>query len=690
MHLNISTSCRFLHLFVAILGFWVISYATAANEPRVIIPLNDGWGIKPITHNSRDAELTPVTLPHTWNANYLEGTTQYNREMMVYQRPLVVTGEMQGKRLFLYFEGVNSAADVFVNHRTVGQHLGGYTAFCLEITEAVHLGENLLEVWVSNAYRTDILPISGDFNIYGGIHRPCHLLITEPDCISPLFYASPGVFIRQQSVSAEQAKLTIESHFSIKEPRAGLQVKTVLNDAQGNPVATVTSALQGETIEQTMSVDHPHLWDGKKNPYLYTATVELYEGGRLLDRVTQRTGLRSFKVDSEKGFFLNGHYLNLYGFCRHEDVKGRGSALLLADYERDMEIIQEAGATVMRLAHYPHGEPIYDLCDENGVLLWTEIPMCGPGGYAYTGFLNNEGFKENARQVTRELVYQKFNHPSICFWGIFNELLISDGKRFQEYDHPVAFVQEINALYKSIDPSRLTTFATCVDQSNYLDCADLTAWNKYFNWRVSEQMAGDFFDEAHREAGQHPVGVSEYGAGASIQHHASVADSLKQFPKGYHPEEYQALCHEGYWAAFAKRPYLWAKIIWQFSDMQSSIRHEGDTEGINDKGMVTYDRSTKKDIFYFYKANWNPEPMLYLCSRRFTERSEAAVEVKAYTTLSEVTLYVNGKRVGKARRDDLHRVRWENVPLEVGENTVRVEGRSGKETFQDQCTVTRK
>ena len=668
---------------------WLMGGASALgnDNPRSSVLLDKGWGYKPITLNKRNAPLTPVTLPHTWNAEYLKGTTQYNREMMIYKRDLNVTSAMKDKRLFLYFEGANSAADVMVNYRTVGSHLGGYTAFCLEITDYVHPGTNDLEVWVSNAYRTDVLPISGDFNIYGGLHRPCHLIVTEKNCISPLFYASSGLLIHQDKVTDTQADITVETILSLKEQKTGMTVKTVITDFDGNRVAEQETAVTGENVKQPFTLKNPTLWNGKQNPYLYTVTAELYDNGRLMDRVTERTGFRYFHADPDKGFFLNGKLLDLHGYNRHEDVKGKGSALTMEDYERDMELINEVGATVMRLAHYPHGKPIYDLSDKNGILLWTEIPMCGPGGYAYTGYLHNKGFEENARQVAHELVYQNFNHPSICFWGIFNELLLSDNNRFQEYDNPVAFVKEINALYKQLDPSRLTTFATCVDQVPYLGCSDLIAWNKYFSWTKSERMAGEFFDNAHATANGQPVGVSEYGAGGSPLQHEDPLDTAFVAKGGYHPEEHQAICHEGYWRAYTQRPYLWAKIIWQFSDMQSFFRNEGDTPGINDKGSVTYDRKTKKDVFYFYKANWNPEPMLYITSRRFTKRMKADTQVRVYSNLKEATLYINDKKIGSAKKDDINRMLW-NVTLTPGENVIKVVGKSGKKTLTDTCTWT--
>ncbi len=672
--------------FLAVLGMLLHAPLWGNDNPRRVVTLDKGWGYKPLTDNKRGAELTPVTLPHTWNADYLEGTTQYNREMMVYKRNLTRTPDMRNKRLFLYFEGVNSAADVFVNYRTVGRHLGGYTAFCLEITDFLKEGDNDIEVWASNAYRTDILPISGDFNIYGGIHRPCHLIVTEKNCISPIFYASSGVFIRQDKVTDNRVDFTVESILLLKGERGNLTLKSTLLDAEGNNVASISSGVTDERMIHKYSLPNLTLWNGKQNPYIYKVKVQLYDGEHLVDEVTEQTGFRYFHVDPDKGFFLNGKPLSLHGFNRHDDFKGRGSALLAEHYEKDMELIKELGATAMRLAHYPHGKPIYDLCDKNGVILWTEIPLCGPGGYAYTGYLHNQPLEDNARQVLKELVYQKFNHPSILFWGIFNELLLSDGKRFQEYDNPVAFVKELNALYKQLDPSRLTTFATCVDQTPYLGCADLVAWNKYFSWHSSEQQAGEFFDEARRTSGNYPVGVSEYGSGGSPKQHACPLETDIKLPAGYHPEEHQAVCHEGYWSAFVQRPYLWAKLIWQFSNMQSYFRNEGDTPGINDKGCVTYDRQTKKDIFYFYKANWNPEPMLYLCSRRFTERTKPLTQVKAYSNLKEATLYVNGKKIGRQKRDHVNRMIWNDVTLLPGKNEIRIEGKNGKQTLTDICT----
>ncbi len=678
------------HFLIALSALLLASPLMA--DERQIIDFNQDWTIKPITQTKKSFVGDPVTLPHTWNPWYLEGTLKYNREMMVYQRFLEYTPDMEGKRLFLYFEGANSVCDLFVNHASVGSHEGGYTACCFEISDYLKKGHNLIEVWVSNAYRSDVLPISGDFNVCGGLHRPCHLIVTDKDCITPLFFASSGVLIHQDEVTAEKASLRIESILSVAQKK-DMAIETLVKDAQGKTVASRRAALSElESFEDEMGNVHaslklevakPHLWNGRKDPYLYTVTSSLLRQGETVDQVSQQTGFRYFKVDAEKGFFLNGQYLNLVGCCRHEDVEGKGSALTAEDYERDFELIRELGATAMRLAHYPHAEPMYNLADRDGIILMTEIPLCGPGGYGYTGYLDK--VKDNARQQLQELVYQKFNHPSIVFWGIFNEILTNDGS-FYQYDDPIPFIKELDTLYHQCDPSRLTTFATCVNQDNYKGCADLIAWNKYFGW-YSDGASGAarFFDQAKAGADGKPVGVSEYGAGASIIHHQWPLNKATRPDGRFHPEEAQAVCHEGNWEAFSQRPWLWSKFVWVFADFPSSIRYEGDRDGINDKGLVTRDRSTKKDAFYFYKANWNDEPMVYIASRRFTQRTEALTDVRVYSNLASATLYVNGQNKGAVKKDNLNRMVWNGIQLNPGKNEIIVKGKSGKKILSDTC-----
>ena len=658
-------------LILAIALSWFLC-ANAYNEEL----LDTGWVYRPISDPNPTVKDKKVTLPHTWNAQYTKGT-EYNRETMVYTRQLHVSREQLQGRLFLRFEGVNSVADVFVNRHSVCQHKGGYTAFTLEITDEVREGENTIEVWASNAFRTDVLPISGDFNVYGGIHRPVHLIVTEKDCISPLFYGSSGVLIHQDKITKERAELTVETHLSLKRNLERLKLRTTITEAEGKVVAQTEIAAMDSVVRQSLSITKPMLWNGRKNPYLYSVKVELMDGLRVVDSRTEQTGLRYFSVDAEKGFFLNGEPYPLCGFNRHEDVEGKGSALSQEDHDRDMQLIKETGATIIRLSHYPQSDYFYRLADREGMVLWSEIPLCGPGGYDFTGYVKN--VKDNARQVALEMIYQNFNRPSVCFWGIFNEILVNDG-RFKAWDDPVPFVKELHALYKETDPSRLTTFATCVPQQHYLGCSDLIAWNKYFRRPGNEESVRKFYMQAHETSGGQPVGISEYGdAGSPRQHYDPRYDKART-----HSETYQCLTHEGYWRAIKDMDFLWCKTIWQFSDMQSSIRHEGDHDGRNDKGMVTYDRQEKKDIYYFYRAQWNPEPMLYITDRRFTDRHHATVDVKVYTNQKDATLYVNGKKIAKQQADDIHRIIYKDVQLSEGDN--RIEVRSGR--LNDECTWT--
>lgn len=640
--------------------------------------LNEGWTIRSIEFTQKSSDAVPVILPHTWNAEYADGKRHYNRETMVYERKLGVTDTT--KRYFLYFEGVNSVADVFVNRKSAGRHCGGYTAFCIEITDLLYAGDNALEVWASNSYRTDVLPISGDFNVFGGIHRPVHLLIKGKDCINPNGTGcATGVMLQQKDVDEKHATLLTDTYVSVQSGCDNLSVVTTLIDADGKEVGSSRVKVEqrkSSTVSSSITIADPMLWNGRKNPYLYEVRTQLVDGENILDEMTVKTGFRYFRVDAETGFYLNGKTYDLHGVNRHDDFKGVGSALNAAQYKRDIQLLDDLGVTALRLAHYPHGESIYDLADKSGIVVWTEIPLCGPGGYMFTGYLRS--VEDNAVQCLKELICQKGHHPSVCFWGLFNELLIDDGKTFKEYDNPVPFVKRLDSLCHQLDPTRLTCFATCVEQEHFIGAADLIAWNKYFSWQKAAVQSAEFFDKAHEAAGNVPIGISEYGRGGSPWQHADskYADS-NVIPSSFHPEEYQAICHENYWQTLSQKRYLWWKTVWQFSDMMSCIKDEGDTPGMNDKGLVTYDRKVCKDAYYFYKAQWNTAPMLHLCSARFIERDHAVTDVRVYTTLSNATLYVNGKKISTRKADGLHRVTWQDVTLCEGGNTIEV--RSGKD-----------
>lgn len=669
-------------IFVSLILSNTFGSLKGQTSKRKILSLNDDWVCYPAQNVIQNIKKDSVTLPHTWNANDVFSGIKYNRETMIYQKKIIFDKSFKTNRLFLYFEGANSVANVFVNGELVGEHSGGYTAFCLEITDKVRFDtDNIIEVYVSNAYRLDVLPLSGDFNIYGGLHRPVHLLVTDINCISPLDYASSGVYIKQKKVSEDVAELDITTMLSLKKKFGSLKIKTSIYDKDNKIVSSKEKSiddLNSTLILQEFAISNPILWNGKNNPYLYTVKTELLDNGITVDEVTEKTGFRYFKVDHETGFFLNGKYLNLYGFGMHSDGKGKGSALTNGDFLKEMELINESGANSLRLAHYPHNQFVYNLCDENGIVLWTEIPFVGPGGYSGASYVRSENLGKNVRKILVEMIRQNYNHPSVCFWGLSNELKLN-------YDNPVSFVKELNEITKKEDPSRLTTLATCIDQNYFIGTTDLIAWNKYFGWYegVFEDI-GPFADEAHKTSKGMPIAISEYGAGASVNQHQ--LPTVKPIPtSNFHPEEWQAMYHEVNWAELSKRPFLWGKYIWAFADFGSAIRNEGDTQGINDKGLVTYDLKTKKDAFYFYKANWNPEPIIYITSRRYTERTNPVTDIKIYTNANEAELYINGKKLRKSSKDKLNRVIWNDITLNKGKNIIEVKAKCGKKTISDSC-----
>lgn len=649
---------------------------------RQNIDLNKGWTVYPAFDVSNNASRKNIDLPHTWNTEDITKGLNYFRGAMVYQRQLTVGSEYDGCRLFLYFEGANSVSDVFVNGKFVGEHLGGYTAFCFEITDFVGLDkEATLTVIVSNAYRTDVLPLSGDFNVFGGIHRPVHLIITHQNCISPLDFASSGVYIIPDTVSESEADFTIKTKLSLHGQRQNLRLTMDVFDAniKLKTRKEVKVPSEGSTeVNEQFHISKPNLWNGQQNPYCYSIQVRLWEGENLVDQVNESTGFRYFAVTPSEGFLLNGHYLDLVGFGMHEDIEGKGSAYSPEDYDNDMAVVRESGATALRLTHYPHGKKIYDLCDQQGLVLWTEIPFVGPGGYTGTGYVASDAFQTNTENTLVEMIRQNYNHPSIFFWGLLNELKF-------DYDNPVPFVKELNNIAKREDPSRLTTSASFDGQTEFVNVTDVGGWNVYLGWYGGmPAQVGSYMDEMKSKVGNKPVCITEFGAGASINQHQSPSE--KPIPGGkFHPEEWQLVYHEGNWKALSSRKYIWAKFVWNFADFSSSIRNEGENQGINDKGLLTYDHQIKKDAFFFYKANWNPQPMVHIASKRFVNRTDSLVNVEAFCNTQAAVLWVNGKKIGQAAPDSIHTIHWKSILLKPGENKIEVRAKSKAVVLSDSC-----
>ena len=660
----------------------VTASVTWAQRQQIL--LNNDWKFRFSHQVQKDTRR--VDLPHTWNAqDALSGKIDYKRGIGNYEKVLHVAPEWKGKRLFLRFEGVNSVADVFINGKHIGEHRGGYAAFVFEITDRVKYGaKNTLLVRANNAEQLDVMPLVGDFNFYGGIYRDVHLLITDEACISPLDYASPGVYLVQESVSPEKASICAKVHLSNAAMSGALDLSVEVMDGQKlicREERKVQLPENAQILEEIpLLIKQPHLWDGCADPFLYQVNVSLHRDGTLIDQVKQPLGLRYYHTDPDKGFFLNGKHLPLRGVCRHQDRAEIGNALRPQHHEEDVAIMREMGVNAARLAHYPQSTYMYDLMDKNGIVTWAEIPFVGPGGYADKGFVDQPSFRENGKTQLIELIRQNYNHPSICFWGLFNELK-------EVGDNPVKYIQELNVLAKQEDPTRIITSAS--NQGGDLNfITENIAWNRYDGWYGSTpKTLATFLDQTHQKHPQLRIGISEYGAGASIYHQQ---DSLTQTNPSswWHPENWQTYYHQENWKIIHERPFVWGTFVWNMFDFGAAHRTEGDRPGINDKGLVTFDRKVKKDAFYFYKANWNKqEPMLYLAEKRCVLRTQPEQTFKVFTTAPEAELFVNGISLGKRKADNYATVTWEGVKLQKGANTLRVTT-PGKKPLNDEAIVT--
>ena len=642
-------------------------------QAREVFSIVD-WKFYPAYDVNRQPKMTEVKVPHSWNLEDVFQGMKYERGAYVYEHMLKMDeSQLKDRRYFLKFDGVNSFAEVAVNQQYVGHHAGGYTAFTLEITDKLRPGDNKISVVASNAYRTDVAPLAGDFNMYGGITRPVWLIVTEQDCISPLDYGSSGVYIHQDRITAEGADLRIETVLSQKTSRK-CELRVSIIDKEGKVVAEQLAQPNVQCSIVNVQCKSPHLWNGRKGPYLYKVRVELLQDGQVIDCVEEQTGLRYFSLDAEKGFFLNGKHLDLHGVCRHEEGYQTGGLYNEAAMRQDADIISELGCTGVRFVHYPHSRYDVQQYDERGIVVWQELNLAGPGGYNSPGYMKNPQLEANVMQNLIEMVKQHFNSPAICFWSLCNELSF-------KYDEPATFLRQLHEQAKALDPQRLTTFAICYDQDKFQGITDCIGWNKYFGYYEKKGGVGDFMDKAHVLAGTQPIGLCEYGAAGSHLQHGFEAKVTNRI----HYEENQARVHEENWRDMQPRDYAWCKFIWQYADNPSSIRDEGDLRGMNDKGIVSYDRTIRKDAYFFYKANWSSEPVLYIAARRYTDRTEAKTDVKVYTNQPQATLYLNGKRIGKAKRDEIGRIVFKDVTLREGENTIRVT--SGKLVDECRCIL---
>lgn len=653
---------------------------------RRTLPFNDNWNFRFAHQVSGPGHR--VNLPHTWNSgDALSGNPDYYRGTGIYEKHLTLNPEWSGKRIFLRFEGANEVADVFVNDRFVGEHRGGYGAFVFDITDFLDGDrQNTITVKVSNSLHLDIMPLVGDFNMYGGIYRNVSLIVTDPIHISLTDYASSGVYLSQRNVSDKHADVvtTVVLSNDSNTP-VDATMRLTVNDGHknivsiNNPIALAADSTTRATVN--FGIDNPRLWDGIRDPFMYSASVELIgPDGTVYDRVDQPLGLRYYNVNANNGFTLNGKHMKLQGVCRHQDRAELGNALYPQHHAEDAAIINEMGANAVRLAHYPQAEEFYSLMDRYGIIVWAEIPFIGPGGYHDRGYNNIPAFRENGQEQLREMIRQHYNHPSICFWGLFNELKTHG-------DNPLDYIAELNEIAHREDPTRLTTAASFLDKDPINTVTDLIAWNKYYGWYGgSPEDLGRWLDATHTANPDFKIGISEYGAGASAYHQQ---DSVMRGDASgwWHPENYQTDYHIRNWKTIEKRPFVWGSFIWNLFDFGAAHRTEGDRPGINDKGLVTFDRKIKKDAFYFYKANWNKsDPFVYISNRRHSKRTQPQTTVTVFSNEPEVELTVNGKIFGRRISDGFGVFTFDGVELTPGENTIMVTSVKKKQPVSDTVT----
>ena len=600
---------------------------------RKIISLNEGWQFSKDCKEPKHSEgnVSTVTLPHTWNAtDGYDGGNDYFRGPCLYTKKLVKSELPQAEQYYLEIRGANSSADVYVNGEHKAHHDGGYSTWRVNLTDC--LGDECeLAVIVDNSPNEEVYPQMADFTFYGGLYRNVNLIAVNSTHFDLDYYGGTGLKVTPV-VDGKDAR--VEAEVFVTNKQSGDEVRYTVLNKEGIEVKSLTTS---ETVAN-ITLENAHLWNGRKDPYLYTLKAELVRGGELIDNVETRFGVRSFKIDPQNGFILNGEEYPLRGVSRHQDRLGVGNALLPEHHEEDIELIMEVGATTIRLAHYQHDQYFYDLCDEKGLVIWAEIPYISrhmPGG------------RENTVNQMKELITQNYNHPCIVVWGLSNEITISGSTPDLLENHTI-----LNNLAHEMDKTRLTTIAAvsmCKMEDPYIQIPDVVSYNHYFGLYGGEtDMNGPWFDKFHEKFPNIPIGCSEYGCEALNWH------SSKPF-QGDYTEEYQSYYHEELIKQLFTRKYMWATHVWNMFDFGADARAEGGENGQNHKGLVTMDRKYKKDSFYAYKA-WlrSPEdaPFVHLTSKRYVDRVEDVTKVTVYSNLPEVELFANGVSVGKKTAKD--------------------------------------
>ncbi len=593
---------------------------------RKIVNINNNWFFSKCSCSIQDVaalEMEKINLPHTWNnIDGQDGGMDYFRSECWYHKVIDIEPLKEDELLYLEFNGVSSSCKIFINQREITSHDGGYSTFRVNVTDYIKDHKIDLYVLVNNKENDYVYPQTADFTFYGGIYRDVNLIYVNKNHFELDYFGGPGVKITPK-VDGNKGKLNVVPYI-VGEGKALI----ILLDQDEQEVA--------RTSDNDITVENVHLWNGLEDPYLYQVVVQLFDkSNNLLDEIRKNIGFRYFKVDSNKGFFLNGKSYPLRGVCRHQDLKCAGNAVSKKHHEDDIALIKEIGANTIRLAHYQHDDYTLDLCDKLGLIIWAEVPYISK---------HLENGNENIEQQLKELIVQQYHHPSIVVWGISNEITMFKKGRVKAY---LEENKRLNEIAHKLDETRLTTmacFSMCGPFNKVAKITDVVSWNLYFGWYVPFKFLNKLWFGFYRLFNRkYPVGMSEYGAEAMINLHSNhphVGDST---------EEYQADYHEYMLRFYAKRPYFWATHIWNMFDFGSDGRNHGGDPGVNHKGLVTFDHKTKKDSFYICKAYWSKEPFVHICGKRFQKRNKKKMVVKIYSNQNEVELYANDKLIAKKK-----------------------------------------
>ena len=633
-----------LTLLLACLGLM-----TMQAEGRKVESFNSGWSFKKapaekelaINAPKWDKGWSEVEIPHTWNAKDMQvQANSFYEGAAYYKKQYFFPAELKDKRVFLRFEGVGSCAEVFVNGMLATSHKGGYSAFACEISPLLKAGEeNEIIVKADNKSRPDVIPVNHNlFGVYGGIYRPVWLVVTEPCNISVTDCASPGVYVTQKNVSKKQADVKVK----VKLDNGTLQpvpvtLQNTIYDQEGKQVATHSQSFelsaQGEqAYESSFTIKKPTLWQGRENPYLYKVVSRLIKDGQVIDEMVQPLGLRKYEIVAGKGFYLNGEKYPMYGVTRHQDWWGLGSALKNENHDFDLATIMDVGATTVRFAHYQQSDYLYSRCDSLGLIIWAEIP-----------FVNRVTGQEaeNCRNQLREMIRQSFNHPSIYVWGLHNEV-------YQPHQYTKELTQSLHDLAKTEDPDRYTV---SVNGYGHMEhpvnlVADIQGMNRYFGWYEKKiQDIKPWVENLEKEYPHQKLMLTEYGADANLNHQTEYLGDALNWTKEFYPETFATKTHEYQWSVIAAHPYIIASYLWNTFDFCAPMWVRGGVPARNMKGLVTFDRKIKKDSYFWYKANWSKEPVLYLTQRRNWDREKKETSVTVYSNIGTPKVYLNGKEL---------------------------------------------